>query len=111
MVKMERGSCCLGLSPCSSTQNMALCSAHESLWHRQQRWVWGWEGVQLGDRGLLGGAQLAARVLTALKHTGMNMDTHTHTQANMHVLKKRGDKKQQLLWMLLMRFTLVGVKS
>lgn len=34
-------------------------------------------GVQLGDRGLLGGAQLAARVLTALKHTGMDVDTHT----------------------------------
>lgn len=25
-------------------------------------------GVQLGDRGLLGGAQLAARVLSALRH-------------------------------------------
>lgn len=36
----------------------------------------GWLGVQLGGRGLLGGAQLAARVLAALKHTGMNVDTH-----------------------------------
>ena len=73
---MERGSCCLGLPPCSSTQNAVLCSTHESLWHHELSWRWGQEGVQLGDRGLLGGAQLAARVLSALKHTGMNVDTY-----------------------------------
>lgn len=72
---MERGSCCLGLPPCSSTQNMALCRAHESLWQR------GREGVQLGDRGALGGTQLAARVLADVEHTGTNME-HTHTRAN-----------------------------
>lgn len=32
----------------------------------------GWLGVQLGGRGLLGGAQLSARVHTAFKHTSMN---------------------------------------
>lgn len=38
---MKRGSCCLGLPPCSSTQNMALCGAHESLWHCEQSEVEG----------------------------------------------------------------------
>lgn len=84
---MERGSCCLGLSPSSSTQNMALCGAHESLWHPAQSWRWGW-GVQLGDRGLLGGAQLAARVLTALKHTRVNADTHTSVSKYACLFKK-----------------------
>lgn len=31
------------------------------------------ERVQLGDRGLLGGAQLAARVLTAVKQESMSV--------------------------------------
>lgn len=38
----------------------------------------GLEGVQLGDRGLLGGAQLAARVLAALKHTNGHERGHAH---------------------------------
>lgn len=46
-------------------------------------------GVQLGDRGLLGGAQLAARVLTALKHTGMNVDTYTSMSKYSCLLKKK----------------------
>lgn len=42
---------------------------------KEQRWGVGMERkrVQLGDRGLLGGAQLAARVLTAVKHKSMSM--------------------------------------
>lgn len=65
---------------------------HESLWHHEQIWkgVGRRRGeVQLGDRGLLGGAQLAARVLTDFEHTGMNVNTHTHIheKACMHVKK------------------------
>lgn len=73
---MQRGSCCAGPPPCSATQNMARCGAHESLWRaRNGGVVWGVERkrVQLDDRGLLGGAQLAASVLTAVKHKSLNM--------------------------------------
>lgn len=42
---MQRRSCCAGLAPCSTTQNMALCSTHESFWHARNRGGgWGWEG-------------------------------------------------------------------
>lgn len=42
---MQRRSCCAGLAPCSTTQNMALCSAHESFWRTRNRGGgWGWEG-------------------------------------------------------------------
>lgn len=64
---------------------------HESLWHHEQIWkgVGRRRGeVQLGDRGLLGGAQLAARVLTDFEHTGMNVNTHTHTREGMHACQK-----------------------
>lgn len=69
---------------------------HESLWHHEQIWkgVGRRRGeVQLGDRGLLGGAQLAARVLTDFEHTGMNVNTHTHTREGMHVLLHQMEKK------------------
>lgn len=51
------------------------------LARKEQRWGLGMgrKRVQLGDRGLLGGAQLAARVLTAVKHKSMSMErTHKH---------------------------------
>lgn len=53
----ERGSCCTGLSPCSSTQNMPLCSAHVSLLHarkgggglgKERGFSWGTEGCWEG---------------------------------------------------------------
>lgn len=59
----------------------------------QRTWVplapWTERGLQLGDRGLLGGAQLAARVLTALKHRGMNVDTLTSMSKYACLLKNK----------------------
>lgn len=55
----------------------------------------GWGGVQLGGRGLLEGAQLAARVLAAVKHTAWTW--HTHTRANERV----GNERQPvLMWLV-----------
>lgn len=48
---IERASCCLGLPPCSSTQNTALCSAHGCLWHGEQSrggFSWATEGCWEG---------------------------------------------------------------
>lgn len=64
--------CLLALVP--KTRPSALHMGPSGTVNRVGGGEWGWIGVQLGNRGLLGGAQLAARVLTARRHT----HTHTH---------------------------------
>lgn len=64
-----------------------------------REWGGGGGEVQLGDRGLLGGAQLAARVLTDFEHTGMNVNTHTHTRRQACMSKSKytaSDNRSQL---------------
>lgn len=78
---MERGSCCLGLPPCSSTQNMALCSAHESLWHCELSWRWGWgfswatEGCWEGRSWLPECSLLSSTEAWTWTHTRADMQT------------------------------------
>lgn len=79
---MERGSCCLGLLPCSSTQNMALCSAHESLWHCEQNWRW---GVGVGGRSA-GQQRVAGRGAAGCQSSHCSQ-AHKHERGHTHASK------------------------
>lgn len=96
MVQMERGSCGLGLPPCSHTHNTALCGAHESLWHQVKSQEWGMGRVQLGYRELLGGAQLADRVLAALNRAGARKNERAKHE-RISVSAKQSDHVRQTL--------------
>lgn len=55
--------------------------------------VEGGEGVQLADRGSLGGPQLATREIAALEHTGRNTHKHERTSVK-NKCKFRGRKSR-----------------